>query len=218
MIEDKSKLDLIVNKHAECFYSLSSATKFNNVAMIKLEKLEECYSSTNARFDDLEREIKTLKESINTNFKKMEEAISEELTVGFSLMPQNVPLVNHSINIEKPKPNYLPSTFKWGDPIFYSFARHFFFLKSRDAGKFIAFLSTKYPSSELNVSVVKNFYCGLRTEWKKRISESEKEELDEETLLEYTNIVKFHWRESFPPLKLVGVKGGEVINLMDVQS
>lgn len=65
---------------------------------------------------------------------------------------------------------HLPEKFdSWREPYF-SFAKHYFFLKSRyGADSMISYFQEKYPGSKVAISI-RNYFSSLRNDWKRRLS------------------------------------------------
>lgn len=168
------------------------------------EKLERSISSLNLKLNDITRELSILKDCFTTSLRKTQEDISEELLLGFSSMQALQSSTHQSPNNPEEKFG-LPKQFAWKEP-FYALGKNYYFLKSRLATEMVQFLNQRYP--EFESAVVLKYFCGLRNEWKKRISEGKRmnHEFSEE---DYAKVLT-HWKSTFGTLNLVALEGGDV--------
>lgn len=175
-----------------------------------MEKLENSISSVNIKLNDLSRELIAFRETFTQSLQKTKEDISEELLLGFSTIQatSNLPIVSNHTSMESKLIKMLPDQFIWKEP-FYSLGKHFFFLKSRFAAEYLQFLNKNY--NIMDSKLILNYYCGLRTEWKKRISEAKKLEHTFEAE-DYDKVFPY-WRTEFGELTLTALEGGEVIKI-----
>lgn len=162
------------------------------------------------KINDMMRELSALKDSFTVNLRKIQENISEELILGFSSVQSSQSssqqYSHQSTNLEEKLISSLPKQFSWKEP-FYALGKHYYFIKSRFATEMNQFLGKNYSEFE-NSGVVLKYFCGLRNEWKKRISEAKRieHEFSEE---DYSKVMPY-WKDSFGTLTLTALEGGDV--------
>lgn len=142
------------------------------------------------------REVKVTKEALIDLVKRTTEEIKSEFSL-FHLKNDSScpPFAERETLIPNNIIKYLPEHFVWAEP-FYSLARHYFFLKSRNgADEMCGFLFKTYNPSSLNKTLVKNFFSGLRNEMKKKIIDLSKQVPLVDASQEYIDFAKIFWNE-----------------------